>query len=77
MGAATAAAARDLGANVHLVLGPTQTALDLKGITVTRVTSADDMLASAMVSDFTDSSLTVCCAAVSDYKPISQAEHSI
>ena len=76
MGAAIAAAARDLGANVHLVLGPTQTALDLKGITVTRVTSADDML-SAMVSDFTDSSLTVCCAAVSDYKPISQAEHKI
>ena len=31
MGAAIAAAARDLGANVHLVLGPTQTALDLKG----------------------------------------------
>ena len=76
MGVAIAAAARDLGANVHLVLGPTQTALDLKGITVTRVTSADDML-SAMVSDFTDSSLTVCCAAVSDYKPVSQAEHKI
>lgn len=76
MGAAIAAAARDLGANVHLVLGPTQTALDLKGITVTRVTSADDML-SAMVSDFTDSSLTVCCAAVSDYKPVSQSEHKI
>ena len=76
MGAAIAAAARDLGANVHLVLGPTQTALDLKGIKVTRVTSADDML-SAMVSDFTDSSLTVCCAAVSDYKPVSQAEHKI
>ena len=76
MGAAIAAAARDLGANVHLVLGPTQTALDLKGIKVTRVTSADDML-SAMVSEFTDSSLTVCCAAVSDYKPVSQAEHKI
>ena len=76
MGAAIAAAARDLGGNVHLVLGPTQAALDLKGITVTRVTSADDML-SAMVSEFTDSSLTVCCAAVSDYKPVSQAEHKI
>lgn len=76
MGSAIAAAARDLGANVHLVLGPTQATLDLKGITVTRVTSADDML-SAMVSEFTDSSLTVCCAAVSDYKPVSQAEHKI
>ena len=76
MGAAIAAAARDLGANVHLVLGPSQATLDLKGITVTRVTSADDML-SAMVSEFTDSSLTVCCAAVSDYKPVSQAEHKI
>lgn len=76
MGAAIAAAARDLGANVHLVLGPTQATLDLKGITVTRVTSADDML-SAMVSEFTDSSLTVCCAAVSDYKPVSQAKHKI
>ena len=76
MGAAIATAARDLGADVRLVLGPTQTALDLKGITVTRVTSADDML-SAMVSEFTDSSLTVCCAAVSDYKPVSQSEHKI
>ena len=76
MGAAIATAARDLGADVRLVVGPTQTTLDLKGITVTRVTSADDML-SAMVSDFTDSSLTVCCAAVSDYKPVSQAEHKI
>lgn len=76
MGAAIAAAARDLGADVRLVLGPTQTTLDLKGITVTRVTSADDML-SAMVSEFSDSSLTVCCAAVSDYKPVSQAEHKI
>lgn len=76
MGAAIATASRDLGADVRLVLGPTQTTLDLKGITVTRVTSADDML-SAMVSEFTDSSLTVCCAAVSDYKPVSQAEHKI
>ena len=76
MGAAIATASRDLGADVRLVLGPTQTTLDLKGITVTRVTSADEML-SAMVSEFTDSSLTVCCAAVSDYKPVSQAEHKI
>lgn len=76
MGAAMAAAARDLGANVHLVLGPTQASLDLKGIKVTRIISADDMLRS-MVSDFPDSTLTVCCAAVSDYRPISQAEHKI
>ncbi len=76
MGVAMAAAARDLGANVHLVLGPTQTTLDLKGIAVTRVTSADDMLG-AMVSEFAESSLTICCAAVSDYKPVSQAEHKI
>ena len=76
MGSAMAAAARDLGANVHLVLGPTQASLDLKGIKVTRVISADDMLLS-MVSDFPDSTLTVCCAAVSDYRPVSQAEHKI
>lgn len=76
MGAAMAAAARDLGANVHLVLGPTQASLDLKGIKVTRIISADDMLRS-MVSDFPDSTLTVCCAAVSDYRPVSQAEHKI
>lgn len=76
MGSAMAAAARDLGADVHLVLGPTQASLDLKGIKVTRVISADDMLLS-MVSDFPDSTLTVCCAAVSDYRPVSQAEHKI
>ena len=76
MGSAMAAAARDLGADVHLVLGPTQASLDLKGIKVTRVISADDMLLS-MVSNFPDSTLTVCCAAVSDYRPVSQAEHKI
>lgn len=76
MGSAMAAAARDLGADVHLVLGPTQASLDLKGIKVTRVISADDMLRS-MVSNFPDSTLTVCCAAVSDYRPVSQAEHKI
>ncbi|HCP41670.1 MAG TPA: bifunctional phosphopantothenoylcysteine decarboxylase/phosphopantothenate--cysteine ligase CoaBC [Cryomorphaceae bacterium] len=76
MGAALAAAARDLGAIVHLVLGPTQATLDLNGIEVTNVTSADEMLR-AMISRFTDSSLTVCCAAVSDYRPTVQSEHKI
>ena len=76
MGGALAAAARDLGAKVHLVLGPVQTTLDLKGIEVTRVTSADEML-QAMVTEFSDSSLTICSAAVSDYKPSIRANHKI
>ena len=76
MGAALAAAARDLGADVHLILGPTQAALDLQGIQVKRVTSADEML-EAMLSDFTQSDLTICTAAVSDYRPATRAEHKI
>ena len=76
MGAALAAAARDLGADVHLILGPTQAALDLQGIQVKRVTSADEML-EAMLFDFTQSDLTICTAAVSDYRPATRAEHKI
>lgn len=76
MGAALAAAARDLGAEVHLVLGPTQASLDLQGIRVSRVTSADEML-EVMLSDFAQSDLTICTAAVSDYKPATRAEHKI
>ena len=76
MGAALAAAARDLGATVHLVLGPTQAALDLKSIKVTRVTSAEQML-EVMLSNYKESHLTICTAAVSDYKPISRAEHKL
>ena len=76
MGASLAAAARDLGADVHLILGPTQAALDLQGIQVKRVTNADEML-EAMLSDFTQSDLTICTAAVSDYRPITRSEHKI
>ena len=76
MGAALAAAARDLGASVHLVLGPTQATLDLHGMQVSRITSADEMLA-AMLSDFAQSNLTICTAAVSDYKPASRSQHKI
>lgn len=76
MGAALAAAANNLGASVHLVLGPTQAALDLQGIQVSRVTSAEEMLES-MLSEFAQSDLTICTAAVSDYKPVSRAKHKI
>ena len=76
MGTALAAAARDLGARVKLVLGPTQANLDLEGMDVIRVTSAKEML-EKMQQHFSNSSLTICTAAVSDFMPLETAGHKI
>ena len=43
---------------------------------MSRITSADEML-EAMLSDFAQSNLTICTAAVSDYKPASRSQHKI
>lgn len=76
MGVALAQAARNLGAEVTLVLGPTQATLDLQGLHVHRVTSAAEMLA-AMQENYPSAVLTICSAAVSDFTPAATAEHKM
>jgi len=72
MGVAIAQASRKLGADVALVLGPTDTALDLQGLKVIRTTSAEDMWL-AMKASFANADLTICTAAVADFTTVSQS----
>ncbi len=76
MGVAIAQAARKLGANTTLVLGPTDTALDLQGLNVIRTTSAEDMWL-AMKDSFGNADLTICTAAVADFTTESQSAQKI
>lgn len=76
MGVAIAQAARKLGAEVKLVLGPTDTPLDLQGLNVIRTTSAEDMWL-AMNDSFAQSDLTICTAAVADFTTESQSTQKI
>jgi phosphopantothenoylcysteine decarboxylase/phosphopantothenate--cysteine ligase len=68
MGVALAKQALTLGAEVTLVLGPTQVNFDLSGLNVIRVTSADEMF-EACTSPFKKADYTILSAAVADYKP--------
>lgn len=76
MGVALAQAARKLGADTTLVLGPTDTALDLQGLNVIRTTSAEDMWL-AMKESFANADLTVCTAAVADFTTENQSVQKI
>jgi len=76
MGVAIAQAARKLGANTTLVLGPTDTALDLQGLNVIRTTSAEQMWL-AMKESFGNADLTFCAAAVADFTTESQSAQKI
>ena len=76
MGVALAQTARKLGANVTLVLGPTDTALDLHGLNVIQTTSAEDMWL-AMKDAFSQADLTICAAAVADFTTESQSTQKI
>ena len=76
MGVALAQAARKLGADTTLVLGPTDTALDLQGLNVIRTTSAEDMWL-AMKESFANTDLTICTAAVADFTTENQSVQKI
>ncbi len=76
MGVAIAKTAAALGADVTLVLGPTQHDFNLSGLQVVRVTSAQEML-EACKSAFNNADYTVLSAAVADYKPKTQAAEKI
>ena len=76
MGVALAQAARKLGADTTLVLGPTDTALDLQGLNVIRTTSAEDMWL-AMKESYANADLTICTAAVADFTTENQSVQKI
>lgn len=67
MGYALAAAARDLGADVTLVSGPVALGAPT-GVSVVHVESALEMLDACKV-EFPSAHLTICSAAVSDFRP--------
>ncbi|MCH8545464.1 MAG: bifunctional phosphopantothenoylcysteine decarboxylase/phosphopantothenate--cysteine ligase CoaBC [Cryomorphaceae bacterium] len=68
MGHALAKEAAKLGADVHFILGPTDTAFDLEGMQVTRVVSADEMY-EACADIFPKVDIAIFSAAIADYKP--------
>ena len=74
------AIARELvcrGADVCLVIGPTQLTLNKeKGISIKRVTTAQQMF-EACLEEFSNADMTVMAAAVADYSPQNVAEEKI
>ena len=64
------------GADVTLVLGPTHLFPKLKEIKLIRVETAEQMLL-ACISAFEKANITVCCAAVADYKPAAVSDKKI
>lgn len=75
MGYAVARAARDAGAEVTLVTGPSALRAPA-GCEVVRVTSAREMLEAA-TSAFEGADAAVCAAAVADYTPAAPADHKL
>lgn len=75
MGYAIAAAARDRGATVLLITGPTALA-PLHGVTTMPVSSAEEMR-QAVLEQVENSQVVIMAAAVSDFKPTVSAERKI
>ena len=76
MGVALAQKALALGANVNLVLGPTQIPFDLNGINVTRVTGAAEMFEKT-TAFFSKTDIAILSAAVADYTPLNPQKGKI
>lgn len=76
MGIAIAEDLANRGALVHLVLGPSCQAVAGPGITLQRVTSAEEMY-NACVGQFADVDIAILSAAVADYTPAVRAPEKI
>lgn len=76
MGVALAKVLQRRGADVTLVLGPTQVSFDLSGLNVIRVTTASQMKDACMGS-FPEMDITIMAAAVADYTPVQVAETKV
>ena len=69
MGYSLAKTASELGANVKLLLGPTNLSMDLSNIECIRVQDSDEMYAQT-IKHFKESDIVIFSAAISDFKPI-------
>jgi len=76
MGIAVAAELAARGADVYLVLGPSAAEINIPGIAVRRVESAEEMY-EACVEKFPGADIAVMSAAVADYAPITRAKEKI
>ena len=68
MGYSLAKIASELGANVKLLLGPTNLSIDLSNIECIRVQDSDEMYAQT-IKYFKESDIVIFSAAISDFKP--------
>ena len=68
MGYSLAKIASELGANVKLLLGPTNLSMDLSNIECVRVQNSDEMYAQT-IKHFKESDIVMFSAAISDFKP--------
>jgi phosphopantothenoylcysteine decarboxylase/phosphopantothenate--cysteine ligase len=76
MGIAIAKELAARGASVYLVLGPSSPQINLPGMVVKHVESAEQMY-EATVEHFPDSDIAVMAAAVADYAPIRRSKEKI
>ncbi len=76
MGIELAKKAASLGANVVLVLGPSDIKINEDAIEVVHITSADEMYEAA-ISHFKNAEVVIAAAAVADYKPKKVANEKI
>ena len=76
MGVALAKELAERGAIVDLVLGPSSLTVDLPGINLHRVTSAEEMYTSCL-EKFEGADIAVLSAAVADYTPVVRAAEKI
>ena len=61
--------ANELGANVTLVIGPTNLSMDLSNIESIRVQDSEEMF-NETIKYFDNSDVIICSAAISDFKQL-------
>ena len=76
MGIAIAKELEQRGAEVTLIIGPTQIDISENGISLVKVKTADEMY-TAVTDRFAESDITIMAAAVADYTPVAPAPEKI
>ena len=76
MGIALAKVAAELGANVKLILGPTNHSIIHSNIQIINVLTADQMY-DRVLANFSSTDIIICAAAVSDFKPKNSVKKKI
>ena len=76
MGYSLAKKAYELGANVTLVIGPTNLSMDLSNIESIRVQDSEEMF-NETIKYFDNSDVIICSAAISDFKPVEVVKNKI